>query len=113
MTTEAVNVTRYFTADIVFLKERKREKVYIPELDCTIIVQELSVKQMNDLTNAKDLVGQLAQMIVDETGVPIFKTPEQIANLAEMSASISSRLFEAVNRMSATSAAGQDTLLKN
>ena len=107
-------MSKYLSSDVVFAKARKTEEVYIPELGCTVILRELSVKQLAEIALEKsDPVRQLAMMIVDESGELLFTTPGQIENLAEMSASVSAKLFDVLNKMTGVSTAGQDELLKN
>ena len=102
----------YLSREFRFIKARKTEKVEIPELGCVIILRELSVKQMAQIDRG-DLVGQLAMMIIDESGDTMFTSPADLANLAEMSATVSTKLFEAMNRLAATTQTAQEEVLKN
>lgn len=97
---------------INFAAARKLVTVPVPELDCMIILRELSVSQLRAI-DRDDVPGQLAQMIVDENGARIFTTPEDIANLAEMSATVSTRLILAAARLNGISQAAVDESVKN
>lgn len=90
---------------------RKTVKVDAPELDCEIILRELSVAQITAID--KDVIKQLALMIVDETGQRIFTTDEDMANLAELSASVSTRLLMAAAKLNGIGQAAMDESIKN
>jgi hypothetical protein len=108
----SANGTRYLTVNVDFAKACRRTKLEIPELECTIIIQELNVAQLSQIKTG-DLVGQLAMMIVDEDGHTIFNTPQELARLAKMPSHISEQIFETFKKFTATNEEVQQEILKN
>lgn len=90
---------------------RKTMLVEVPELDCTVILRELSISQISNID--KDITQQLALMIVDEQGQRVYTSPEDLANLAELSASVSTRLLTAAAKLNGISQAAVDESIKN
>jgi hypothetical protein len=90
---------------------RKTVTVDIPELECAVILKELSIAQLGNLDN--DTVKQLAMMIVDEQGNRIYTSEEDLANLAELSASVSTRLLVAAAKLNGISQSAVDESVKN
>lgn len=103
----------YLNRSIQFLKARKTREIPLPELGdgYAVIIRELSVSQMTEID--RNLVKQLAMMIIDAEGNQVYRTEEDLANLAEMPAWISTRIFEAANEMSGVSPAAREEILKN
>ncbi len=101
----------FLDKSIDFLKSRKVVKVELPDIGRTVLIRELSIKQLAQ--SGKDLVAQLALMIVDEGGNQVFTTENDMANLAEMPSSISEKIFSAANNMAGITPASQEELVKN
>lgn len=90
---------------------RKTMLVEVPELECTVILRELSISQISNID--KDITQQLALMIVDEQGQRVYTSAEDLANLAELSASVSTRLLTAAAKLNGISQAAVDESIKN
>lgn len=88
--------------DFNFAAKRGTVVVPCPELECSIILRELSLAQLKEV-DKDDTAAQLALMIVDESGERVFKTAEDMANLNGMSASISTRLLKAAAKLNGVS----------
>jgi sensor domain CHASE-containing protein len=58
-------------------------------------------------------VKQLAMILVDPDGNLIYQTDEDLANLAEMPATVSTRIFKAFNTLSGISEDAKDEIVKN
>lgn len=97
--------------DTRFASMRRTVQVEIADPSCTVILKELSVSQLATLDN--DIPKQLALMIVDEAGERIYTTEEDIRNLREMSAAMSTRLMVEAARLNGISQAALDESIKN
>jgi len=104
------------TSPLNFAAARKTVRVQVPELDefgvTEIILRELSVKQLGQMDN-QDITKQLSLMIVDENGERIFTSDEDLRNLSEMSAKITTRLITAAAKLNGISQAAVDESIKN
>lgn len=100
-----------FNRDILLASSRKTVKVDVPELDCEIILKELSVAQLNSID--KDATKQLAMMIVDAEGNRVFETEEDVRALSELSATIFMRLMTAAAKLNGIGQAAIDESIKN
>ncbi len=97
--------------DFNFLKARKTAIVEIPELGITVKIRELSIKQLDQV--GKDVVSQLALMIIDDDGNQVFVTEADKANLAEMPATLSEKIFTVANQLGGVTEAAQEETVKN
>ena len=104
-------MNKILSRDLSLAAARKTITVEIPELECAVILRELSLAQLSKLDN--DTVHQLAMMIVDENGERLYTTDEDLANLAEMSAGVSTRLLVAAAKLNGISQTAVDESIKN
>jgi hypothetical protein len=91
--------------------KRKTITVEIPELECSVILRELSWKGVVD--SEGDLSKRLALMIVDETGELVYQTPEEIESLADISAAAYARLIMEAGKLNKSTADAVEGMAKN
>ena len=108
----------YLNRDLKFLSKRKTVEVEIPELECKVILRELSFIELrkigqNGTTDNDDQTTLLAMMIVDQNGNRVYTTEEDLKNLAEMPFRIWLKLVQAANELNTQSAQAQEEILKN
>ena len=86
---------------IDFASGRKTVTVEVPELDTSFRLRALSMGQMNSLKTGDDDSGvkQLALSIVDESGLRIYTSDEDIPNLREMSLGVFKLLIGELNKL--------------
>lgn len=99
------------TRNIRFADILRTVPVEIEHPECTVLLRELTVSQLSLLDN--DIPKQLAMMIVDETGTRIFTTAEDIENLRQMNAGMSTRLMIAAAKLNGVGQAAVDETVKN
>lgn len=96
-------------ADILGSCDRKIETVDVPEWGGTVFVRSLSAgerdamdRQFTGKTGRVEVSrhGMAAYVMCDESGAPLFTTPEEIAALSEKSAQVIERIVEAGLRLS-------------
>lgn len=97
-----------------FVSACKTVEVDCPEIDCTVRLRGLTLKQVQQSNLGKDQISeQLALMIVGEDGQPIFTTPEEIRQLDDLPAVVGTRLLEAAAKLNGISQAAIDEAVKN
>lgn len=97
---------------INFAAARKTVRVECPELEGTFILRALSIAQLKEV-DTSDVAQQFALMIVDESGARVFTSEEDIQNLREMSAGLSTRLQEAAMELNGWSKQAVEEAKKN
>ena len=101
---------QYLRSDIVFAEMRKSETVFLPQLQCSVVVREISAGQSMSIS---DPFVRLAACLFDESGNQIFKTDADVANLREMPVPVFTLLVAAYSRVSNASVEAQEEVLKN
>lgn len=91
--------------------KRKTVTVEVPELECSVILRELSYGQLKQIDD--DVAKQLSLMIVDESGERVFSTDEEIAQINEFSAATVTLLIQSAAQLNGISKAAVDEAVKN
>lgn len=111
MSTNGQNGHRIFSRGMKLSGKRKTVKVYVEDLDCDVILKQLSIAQMAEIT--EDVTLQLATMIVDEAGERIYVTDEEILELKELSHATAKLLIMEAAKLNGVSKEAMETALKN
>jgi hypothetical protein len=101
---------------IDFAGKRKTVSVEVPELETTIRLRALSVAQLQALqeNDPQNGIRLLSWAIVDESGQRIYgDTESDLAELKEMSVTVSRLLIDELNRLHGISSAATDATVKN
>lgn len=109
-------MSKVLNASTDLLKLRKTVRVELPETDCTVILREMGYGQLMSLDtdeDRRDVVKQLAMMIVNEDGDLIFTTPEDLKRLAELGRKAIVTLAEAAGTLNGSSKEASEELTKN
>jgi hypothetical protein len=91
--------------------KRKTITVEIPELECSIILRELSWKGI--VSSEGDTNKRLAMMIVDENGEQVYQTDEEIDSLSDMGATAYARIAAEAGKLNKSTAEAVAELAKN
>ncbi len=93
----------------------KTVTVEIPESEISVILRELSWASMmaTEEGNTVLIDNRLALMIVDENGELVYQTPEEIATIKNLSATIYSRLIVEAGKLNEATADAIRSMAKN
>jgi hypothetical protein len=97
--------------EVNFLAGRKTKTVELPEMDCSVILMELSKSELDTISN--DIVDQLALMIVDDKKKRLYATAEGKRQLAELPLSICTQLITAGAELNGASKSAVEAAIKN